>query len=76
MQGGVKMKYYERLKEEKAELSNRISALSFFIHKVPKYQELSTKHKRLLCLQLEFMKAYLLVLDLRIEDIKKSGDPK
>lgn len=68
------MDYLERLKEEKTELSQRISALSFFIHVAPKYKELSTKHKRLLCLQLEFMKAYLLILDLRIEDIEKEGD--
>lgn len=72
----LKMNYYERLKGEKAELSQRISALSFFINVAPKYKELSAKHKRLLCLQLEFMKAYLLILDLRIEDIKErsAGD--
>lgn len=68
------MNYIERLKEEKTELSQRISELSFFIHVSPKYKELSTNHKRLLCLQLEFMKAYLLILDLRIEDIEKEGD--
>lgn len=67
------MNDFERLKEEKAELLQRISALSFFIHVAPKYKELSTKHKRLLCLQLEFMQAYLLILDLRIEDIEKEG---
>lgn len=65
--------YYKRLKEEHAELSGRISALSFFINVAPRYKELSTNHKRLLCLQLEFMKAYLLILDLRIEDIEKGS---
>ena len=41
------------------------------IHISPIYTELSTKHKRLLCLQLEFMQAYLFILDLRIEEIEK-----
>lgn len=67
------MNYYEHLKEEKAELSKRISALSFFIHVAPKYKELSTNHKRLLCLQLEFMQAYLLILDMRLDDVEKEG---
>lgn len=65
------MSYFERLINEKEELSQRISALSCFIHIAPKYKELSANHKRLLSLQLEFMQAYLLVLDLRIEDIRK-----
>lgn len=69
------MDFYERLKVEKLELEQLISSLSFFIHVAPKYKELSTKHKRLLCLQLEFMKAYLLVLELRIEDIEKETLP-
>ena len=68
------MNYIERLKEEKTELSQRISALSFFIHIAPRYKELSTNQKRLLCLQFEFMKAYLLVLELRIKDIENEGD--
>lgn len=68
------MNYYRRLKEEQAELSGRITALTFFINVAPRYKLLSTKHKRLLCLQLEFMKAYLLILDLRIEDIEGAGD--
>lgn len=65
------MNYFERLIKEKEELSQRINALSCFIHIAPRYKELSTNHKRLLSLQLEFMQAYLLVLDLRIEDIRK-----
>lgn len=65
------MDYFERLKVEKTELEHLISSLSFFIHVAPKYRELSTKHKRLMCLQLDFMKAYLLILELRIEDIEK-----
>ncbi len=64
------MNYFERLIKEKDELSQRISALSYFIHIAPKYKELSTHHKRLISLQLEFMQAYLLVLEMRIEDIK------
>lgn len=68
------MDFYERLKVEKLELEQLISSLSFFIHVAPKYKELSTKHKRLLNLQLEFMRAYLLVLELRIEDIEKDGE--
>lgn len=65
------MNYFKRLKEEKMELEQRISSLSMFINIAPKYKELSINHKRLLCLQLEFMKAYLLILQLRIEDIEK-----
>lgn len=65
------MNYFERLKAEKTELSQRISALGAFIHVSHTYKKLSTKHKRLLCLQLEFMQAYLLILDLRIEDIER-----
>lgn len=68
------MNYFERLKEEKTELSQRISALSFFIYVAPKYKELSTEHKRLLCLQLEFMKACFLILELRIKEIEKEGE--
>jgi len=64
------MNYFERLKAEKTELEQRISSLGTFINIVPTYKELSVKHKRLLCLQLEFMKAYLLILELRIEDIE------
>lgn len=64
------MNYFERLKAEKMELEQRISSLSMFISIAPKYKELSVKHKRLLCLQLDFMKAYLLILELRIEDIE------
>ena len=67
------MNYFERLKEEKTELSQRISALSFFIYVAPKYKELSTYHKRLLCLQLDYMKVYFLILELRIKDIEKEG---
>lgn len=65
------MNYYERLKDERAELAQRISALGLFIHTAPKYEELTATHKRLLCIQLEFMQAYLLILDLRIEDIER-----
>ena len=68
------MDFFERLKAEKMSLEQLISSLSFFIHVAPKYNELSTKHKRLLCLQLEFMRAYLLVLELRIDDIEKDGE--
>lgn len=68
------MTYFERLIAEKMELEQRISSLRFFINVAPKYKELSTKHKRLLCLQLDFMKAYLLILELRVEDIEKRGD--
>lgn len=68
------MNYFERLKNEKTELEQRINALTAFIYLAPKYEELSTKHKRLLCLQLDMMKAYLLILQLRIEDIEKGGD--
>lgn len=66
------MDFLERIKVEKIELEQLISSLSFFINLAPKYKELSTKHKRLLCLQLDFMKAYLLILELRIEDIENS----
>lgn len=66
----VTMNYFDRLNAEKNELLQRISALSFFIHVSPKYESLSSKHKRLICLQYDFMKAYLLVLEMRIEDIK------
>lgn len=68
------MNFLERAKAEKMNLEQLIGSLSFFINVAPNYKELSTKHKRLLCLQLEFMKAYLLVLELRIEDIEK--EPK
>lgn len=66
------MDFLERIKVEKMQLEQLIGSLSFFINVAPEYQELSTKHKRLLCLQLEFMKAYLLILELRIEDIEKN----
>lgn len=68
------MDFLERVKAEKMNLEQLIGSLSFFINVSPKYKELSTKHKRLLCLQLDFMKAYLLILQLRIEDIEKDGD--
>ena len=67
------MNFLERLKIEKMNLEQLIDSLSFFINVAPKYKELSTKHKRLLNLQLDFMKAYLLILQLRIEDIEKDG---
>lgn len=65
------MDYYERLKEEREEVVQRISKLSAFINLSPFYERLSTHHKRLLCLQLEFMKGYSFMLDLRIEDIER-----
>lgn len=68
------MNVLERVKAEKMSLEQLISSLSFFINVAPKYEKLSTKHKRLLCLQLEFMRAYLLVLELRIEDLEKGGE--
>lgn len=64
------MNYFERLKGEKRELEQRIRSLSMFINIAPKYKELSVKHKRLLFLQLEFMTAYSLILEMRIEDIE------
>lgn len=68
------MNFLERIKAEKMNLEQLISSLSFFINVAPEYKELSTKHKRLLCLQLDFMKAYLLILQLRIEDIEMDGE--
>ena len=66
------MDFIERIKVEKMELEQLVSSLAFFINVAPKYKELSTKHKRLLCLQLDFMRAYLLILELRIEDLENS----
>lgn len=66
------MYYYKRLKEEKSALSQLTNSLEIFIHISPTYKELTAYHKKLLCLQLEFMKGYLFILNLRIEDIERT----
>ncbi len=62
------MNAFESLKEERTELSRRINRLALFIHVSPEFKELSAEYKRLISFQFEFMKAYLLVLELRIKD--------
>lgn len=64
------MNWFYSLINERDELDKKIFALSAFINMSDTYKTLSAKQKRLLCLQREFMQAYLLVLTMRIEDIQ------
>ena len=68
------MEYFERLKEEREDLMLRFNKLNTFINLSPFYERLPTYHKRLLCLQLEIMRGYCVVLDLRIEDIRRCNN--
>lgn len=70
------MNYYYRLINERDELDKKIFALSAFINMSDIYKTLSAKQKRLLCLQREFMQAYLLVLTMRIEEIQSDDTQK
>lgn len=66
------MNTLEYLKLERKELSQHIVTLSLFVSISPEYKKLPTNHKRLICSQLEFMKAYLCMIDLRIECIENT----
>ena len=70
------MNWFYRLISEREELDKKIFALSAFINMSDTYKTLSTKQKRLLCMQREFMQAYLLVLTMRIEDIQSDDTQK
>lgn len=68
------MNFYDRLLNERDDVSNRINSLSYFIKVAPRYKELSDSHKRLLIHQLYYMKRYRSILDLRIDLLEKKGN--
>lgn len=70
------MNWFYILINERDELNKKIFTLSAFINTSDLYKTLSAKQKRLLCLQREFMQAYLLVLTMRIEDIQSEDTQK
>lgn len=57
----------QRVIAERDELAVRISALEDFVNSSPIYTTLPSKDRQLLTKQLEAMRAYLFVLDARIE---------
>lgn len=67
---------FYRLLNERDDLDKKICSLSAFINMSDTYKTLSAKQKRLLCLQREFMQAYLLVLTMRIEEIQSEDTQK
>jgi len=61
--------YIDRLKEEKNELSKKLSKLNDFIENNPKFNELSNINRILLVNQFNAMQLYDYALDSRIEYI-------
>jgi hypothetical protein len=65
------LKFFERLLDERTELQRKIKELNFFIKIAPNYKELNDFQKSALVEQLEVMKKYLDILDVRIENIEE-----
>jgi hypothetical protein len=65
------LKFFERLLDERTELQRKIKTLNFFIKVAPNYKELNDFQKSALVEQLEVMKKYLDILNVRIENIEE-----
>lgn len=68
------MGFYNRLLDEREQLADRIKNLDFFIKVSPAYVRLSNDMKSLLSEQLSVMRAYLSILDKRIQLIGEEYD--
>lgn len=66
--------FYDRLKEERAELAERLDKLNVFLHKI--YLEgtafVTDTQAHYLKEQMEYMRGYLDILDKRLENLKES----
>lgn len=64
--------FFKSLISERDTLQARIDRDSIIINISPLYKEMTTPEKRLMCLKREFMQAYLLALQMLIEEIHKN----
>ena len=65
-------KMFESLIQEREDLRRKIASLEFYVFISPKYRQLETYHKKLICEQLSTMRIYLSIIEARLEHIGMS----